>query len=312
MYLETGELPGDSRRARELVLGKSQFTLCDGVLYRLESDMCLRVVPPTADRNELCREAHEGPFGGHLREAKIHSELSRHYWWPGMRANLTKWCRSCVRCATRGVGRPVRPPLTPIPVAGPFDRVGADVLQLPKTTSGKRYAVVFMDYLTKWPEVFATADQTALTIARLLVEEIICRHGVPSQLMSDRGPSFLSKLVLEVCSMLGIKKLNTSAYHPQSDGLVERFNRTLTDMLTNCAKNGADWDTRLPYVLFAYRATVRASTVESPFLLLYGRDPRLPTELLLSPPVERCYVNLDDYKSQMVRAMSEVWMLAQK
>ena len=226
-----------------------------------------------------------------------------------MRVDLTKWCRSCVRCATRGVGRPVRPPLTPIPVAGPFDRVGVDVLQLP---SGKRYAVVFMDYLTKWPEVFATADQTALTIDRLLVEEIICCHGVPNQLMSDRGPSFLSKLVLEVCSMLGIKKLNTSAYHPQSDGLVERFNRTLTDMLAKTAKNGADWDTRLPYVLFAYRATVQASTVESPFLLLYGRDPRLPTELLLSPPVERCYVNLDDYKFQMVRVMREVWMLAQK
>ena len=84
-------------------------------------------------------------FCGHLHEAKIHSELSRHYWWPGMRVDLTKWCRSCVRCATRGVGRPVRPPLTPIPVAGPFDRVGVDVLQLP---SGKRYAVVFMDYLT--------------------------------------------------------------------------------------------------------------------------------------------------------------------
>ena len=95
----------------------------------------------------------------------------------------------------------------------PFDRVGVDVLQLPKTSTGNRYAVVFMDYLTKWPEGFATADQTAPTIAPLLVEEIISRHGVPSQLMSDRGPS--SKLLLAVCSVMGIKKLNTTAYHPQ-------------------------------------------------------------------------------------------------
>ena len=119
------------------------------------------------------------------------------------------------------MGKPVRPPLTPIPVSGPFDRVGVDVLQLPTTCRGNRYAVVFMDYLTKWPEVFATADQTALTIAKLLVEEIISRHGVPTQLLSDQGPSFLSRLMLEVCTVMGVKKVNTSAYHPQSDGLVE-------------------------------------------------------------------------------------------
>lgn len=308
-YLDTGEIPGDRRRAREVVLGESQFTLRDGVLYRIESDKSLCVVP---DRKKLFTEVHEGPFSGHLSEAKIHSELSRHYWWPRMRADLTNWCRSCRRCASRSVGRPVRPPLTPIPVGGPFDRVGVDVLQLPKTSSGKRYAVVFMDYLTKWPEVFATADQTAPTIARLLVEEIVSRHGVPSQLLSDRGPSFLSRLVLEVCSVLGVHKLNTSAYHPQSDGLVERFNRTLTDMLAKTAKPGVDWDTRLPYVLFAYRATVQASTAESPFFLLYGRDPRLPTELILSTPVEREHMRLDDYKSQMAQVMSEAWTQAKK
>ena len=149
-----------------------------------------------------------------------------------MRKDIACWCRACLSCASRSVGSPVRPPLTPIPVGGPFDRVGVDVLQLPKTKRGNRYTVVFMDYLSKWPEVFATPDQTAPTIiAKLLVEEIISRHGVPRQLLSDRGPAFLSKLLLAVCDCMGIRKVNTSAYHPQSDGLVERFNRTLTDML---------------------------------------------------------------------------------
>ena len=87
-----------------------------------------------------------------------------------MRRDLDLWCRACVKCATRSVGRAVRPRLTPVPVGGPFDMVGVDVLQLPRTKRGNRYAVVFMDYLTKWPEVYATADQTAPTIARLLVE----------------------------------------------------------------------------------------------------------------------------------------------
>ena len=88
-----------------------------------------------------------------------------------MRTNIDTW-------ASRSVGRAVKPRLTPIPVGGPFDRVGVDVLQ-PRTKRGNRYAVVMMDYLTKWPEVYATLDQTAPTIARLLVEEFISRHGVP-------------------------------------------------------------------------------------------------------------------------------------
>ena len=96
-----------------------------------------------------------------------------------------------------------------------------DVIQFPKSHTGNRYGVVFVDYLTKWPEVFATSDQTALTIAKLFVEQIVCRHGVPAQLLSDRGAAFLSRLLMEICELLGVEKLNTTAYHPQTDGLAE-------------------------------------------------------------------------------------------
>ena len=176
----------------------------------------------------MFEEVHGGPFGGHLRDAKIHGELSRQYWWPGMRRDIFRWCQACMVCASRQVGRAVRPPLTPIPVSGPFDRVGVDVLHFPKSTAGNQYAVVFVDYLTKWPEVFATTDQSALTITKLLVEEVVIRHGVPTQLLSDKGAAFLSQLMKGVCEVLGVKKINTMAYHPQTDGLVERYNRTLT------------------------------------------------------------------------------------
>ena len=118
-----------------------------------------------------------------------------------------------------------------------------DVLQLPPTYNGNRYAIVFSDYLTKWPEVFPSPDQKAETIARLLVEQIVPRHGVPEQLLSDRGQNFLSELMLEVCKLLGTKKLNTMGYHPQTDGLVERLNRTLITMQSKCVeKHGRDWD----------------------------------------------------------------------
>ncbi len=95
----------------------------------------------------------------------------------------------------------------PIPVGGPFHRMGVDVLQLPLTASGNRYVVVFADYLTKWVEGFGVPDQSAETIARLLVNEIFCRHGAPEHFLSDRGPNFLSELFTEVCRLLNIKKL---------------------------------------------------------------------------------------------------------
>ena len=93
---------------------------------------------------------------------KIHSQLSGYYWWPHMRRDLVQWSWSCLTCASRRVGRPVKSPLIPIPVAGPFDQVGVDAIQFPKSHQGNHYAVVFMDYLPKWPEVFPVADQSAL------------------------------------------------------------------------------------------------------------------------------------------------------
>lgn len=88
--------------------------------------------------------------------------------------------------------------MTPIPVAGPFDRVGVDVIQFPTSFDGNRYAVVSMDYLAKWPEVFAMPDQSSLAIAQLLVDHVITRHGVPTELLSERGKSFLSDLMQEI------------------------------------------------------------------------------------------------------------------
>ena len=264
-FLETGVLPAEEKSARSLVLSQSQYVIEDGILYRVEADSTLRVIPPTTQRNCLFQLAHGGRFGGHLGDVKVHSELRRHYWWPEMRKDMAKWTRACLVCAALIPGRAVRPPLTPIPVAGPFDRVGVDLIQFPRSQDGNQYAVVFVDYLTKWSEVFAVADQSAATVAKPLVEEIVTRHGVPAEVLSDRDQCFLSGLMKEVESILGFHKVNTTAYHPQTDGLVERFNQTLTAMLAKTVQSGGkDW--QLSYVLFAYQASLQESTQESPLL----------------------------------------------
>lgn len=186
-YLETRALPPNDKDARRIVLTSVQYTLQDDVLYKVEGDGTLRVVPPVDQRKSLFLEAHGGRFGAHLGNAKVYSELQRHYWWVGMRRDITQWTRGCVTCATRNVGRAVKPPLTPIPVAGPFDRVGVDVIQFPRSRRGNQYAIVFVDYLTKRPEVFPVSDQSAATITNLLVEKVLSQYGVPSEVLSDRG-----------------------------------------------------------------------------------------------------------------------------
>ena len=302
--------------AKKLALEQDQYNIIDGILHHENpaNQGYLRIVVPKTLQQEVLKEAHSGRFAGHFAERRVYNTLKKSYWWKGMRAAVRTHCRSCLTCATRkGTGRASRPPLQPIAVGGPFHRMGVDVLQLPLTESGNQYAIVFLDYLTKWAEVFPVANQSAVTIAQLLVEEIFCRHGAPQELLSDRGANFLSEIVLEVCKLLNIKKVNTSGYHPQTDGLVERFNCTLSHMIAKCAqKNGSNWDKHLPFLLFAYRATIQESTRESPFYLLYGRDPRLPTDSVLNYVKSPYVVDVDDYKTAMTIALSEAWKTAQE
>ena len=179
-------------------------------------------------------------------------------------------------------------PILPIPVEGPFDRVTLDCLgPFPVTTSNNRYIVVFSDYLTRYPEAFAVPSIDAATIADLLVNHIMPRHGAPRTLLSDRGSNFLSSLVCEVCFLMGTKKEFTSSYHSQCDGLVERFNGTLTQSLSHyVSSNQKDWDKYLNPVLFGYRVSPSEVTGESPFYMLYGREPRLPMDVSFLPPRE--------------------------
>ena len=127
--------------------------------------------------------------------------------------------------------------------------------------------IVFQDLYTKWLMAFPTPDQKTEWIARLLAEEIVPLFGIPEALLSDRGTNLLSILMQDVCKLLGIKKLNTTAHHPQCDGMIERLNRTFKAMLRKqAAKFGREWDIYLPGALWAYRNTPHASTGEEPSL----------------------------------------------
>ena len=170
-YLEKKELPADKKKARRLVMESDRFTIIDGVLYLIDSSRGhrLRMAAPSTTQESLLKENHSGSFAGHFSPKSVYEKLARRYWWEGMYRDVVQHCKACLTCASyRGAGHRNKPPLKPIEVGGPFERVGVDILEMPPTERENRYIVVFVDYLTKWVEAFPTADQTSDNIARLL------------------------------------------------------------------------------------------------------------------------------------------------
>ena len=148
-----------------------------------------------------------------------------------------------------------RPALVSIPVGGPFKCIGMDFVEFNRSTSGNRYALVIQDYLTKWPEVYALPDRKAETVGRCLLD-LTKKHWVPTRIIHDRAAEFLAEVLQETATLLWVTHLPTSGGHPQTDSLVERFNRTLKQMLAKLVKKGGnDWDSLLGPVLRTYLLT---------------------------------------------------------
>ena len=170
--------------------------------------------------------------------------------------------------------------------SGPFERVAMDILgPLPITTRGNKYILVVGDYFTKWVESFPLASIEAEKVAEVFVHQFVCRFGTPNILHTDQGRNFDSALVKAMCKLLGIKKTRTTAYHPQSDGLIERFNRTLLNLLSIAAREDTcNWDSYIPLLMFAYRTSVQESTGCTPYQLVFGREVRLPIDVMFGLP----------------------------
>src|SRR5205807_941289 len=159
------------------------------------------------------------------------------------------------------------------------EMIGIDFVgPLEKTRRGNRYILVTTDYLTKWPEAKAMKDATATNVVKFIYEVIICRHGCPKIILSDRGTHFRNKLVEELCEKFKIKHKLSAPYHPQTNGLVERFNRTLCESLAKVSEKENQWDEHIEQVLFAYRTTKHSTTKRIPFFMTYGREAILPID----------------------------------
>lgn len=239
-----------------------RFVIKDHLLYRQASeDEPLQLLVPQSFRKQVLYFSHSHLTAGHVGAEKNTQNILRHFFWPGIYAEIKEYCLSCKICQKRNMTKPYAVPLQPKPIIGkPFERVGMDLIwPLPRTQRGNEYVLVIVDYATRVPEAFPLKTTTTKQIAEKFIE-LFARVGFPTEILTDQGTPFVSRLMKEVCSSLDIHQLRTSVYHPQTDGLVERYNKTLKTTLKKMLEvEGREWDRLLPLALYVIRAQVQSS-----------------------------------------------------
>ena len=233
---------------------------------------------------DILKRSHDDPLGGHFEIRKTYEKLKEKYYWKQIIENIKEYISSCDICQ-RYKGTEKGEELHPIKVNRIFERIGIDIVgPLPETHRKNKYIIVAIEYLTKWPEAKLVKKATSFEVAKFLYEEIICKHGVPSSILSDRGTAFLGRVVGLLKQETGFRHKLAAAYYPQTNSLTERFNGTLCLALAKCVNDNDNqhWDDLIPSVLFAYRTLKHSTTKQSPFYLMYGREAQLPINLELS------------------------------
>jgi hypothetical protein len=267
--------------------GLKRTYLANGLLWRDFKECSTQVtytqfVVPSSFRELVCKHVHD--HSGHLGYLKTLNKLKERFYWPGYENDVKTWLQDCERCQKRNPPQPTpRAPLGTIPANTPFQRISWDIMgPLPATANGSKYILVITDLFSKWVEAFPLRSTDSETLAVVMFNEFICRYGVPHYLHSDQGANLTSKLVQSLCKHLGIQRTQTSSYHPQGNGQVERFNRTLEAMLAKLVNDHhTDWDRWIPTALFAYRTAVHESTGYSPYRVNFGHSPTLPVDVIL-------------------------------
>ena len=178
------------------------------------------------------------------------SDHQKVLYWPTAYKDVAEYCKTCVECQKATTTKGTKAPMISLPIIGePFHRIAMDIVgPLQRSTKGNKYILVLCDYATRFPEAIPLKSIAAEAVAEELVK-VFSSYGIPKEILTDQGTNFTSQLLQELYNLIGIKAIRTSPYHPQTDGLVERFNRTMKEMLRKTIEGeGREWDQLLPYI----------------------------------------------------------------
>eukprot|EP00731_Ephydatia_muelleri_P039124 Em1130g1a len=289
-YLSTNKYPEASSSSRKRVIRKKAlkfFISTSGeLMYKQKlkgkEPTFLRYVQSPEERRLILLACHVHPTSGHMGRTRTLHRIKERVMWHGMVKDCTEMIRTCDICQrmnrklTCGV-----PELHPIPVKSPWYMIGIDFIGpiSPPGEDGSQYILTISDYFTKWVEAIPTPDKTATTVANCLFK-IFMRMGLPRVMLSDNGSEFCNKLNDKLAEILGVKRRLTTPYHPQANGLDERYNQTLQNMLAKFVSTKQTvWSSYLDTCTFAYNTSRHESSTYTPFQLMFGRQAILPVDI---------------------------------
>uniref|UniRef100_A0A3B3SXZ0 Gypsy retrotransposon integrase-like protein 1 n=1 Tax=Paramormyrops kingsleyae TaxID=1676925 RepID=A0A3B3SXZ0_9TELE len=300
------------REARGLMRERARLYLDEhGLLFRKTVTHHQMVLPRTY--HELVyKELHKDM--GHLGAERVLNLIRDRFYWAHMKRDVehyvTRVC-SCLR--SKRPNRVTRAPLTNITTTYPFELVSIDFLHLERCKGGYEYILVVMDHFTRFAQAYACRNKSAMTAAEEVFGDFVLKFGFPTKLHHDQGKEFDNKLFAKLQERSGVQGSHTTPYHPQGNGQVERFNRTLLSMLRTLPETAkANWKTSLTQVVSAYNCTRNEVTGFAPYYLLFGRTPRLPIDIMFGVPAKDHSSSHHSYAEDWRERMREAYKLASK
>ena len=275
----------ETKEQKTLLSLWGEFVINKGILYRIpaERNQGLRYVVPLAFRRQVLYYVHRGIGAGHMGMYRTTNAAVRRFYWPNMRADIQRYVRSCLRCemTKAGPGKG-KASLIQEPAGYRNERIAFDIVKQPLTPEGYQCILCIGDYFTKYFVAVPLKNHTAPVVADAIVKEWVCKMGgCPVTIHSDRGPEFRGHVMKHMLEMLEIHQTFTTPYRPQSDGFVERFNRTLREMLATATNDDPlSWVDRLPFCMMAYNATTQASTGCTPNMLCFIEEATMPVDIM--------------------------------
>lgn len=284
------------------------------LLYRIvqkqSGDKRQQFVLPKQYHDMVMQSLHDD--AGHLGIERTSELLKDRFYWPYMLSDVEKYVKDCGRCITRKTLAQRAAPLGQITSTGPLDLVCIDFLSIEPDSAGIANVLVVTDHFTRYAQAFPCRDQRAITVAKTLFEKFFVHYGLPSRIHSDQGRDFESRLIKELLGMLGVRKSRTSPYHPQGDAQPERFNRTLLSMLgTLDPAKRSRWSQNISQLVHAYNCTKNEATGFSPYVLMFGREARLPIDICFNTSAEsEGTVKYQQYVENMKKELQNAYKLA--
>ena len=270
-----------------------------------------RLVLPLDYRNLALKLCHDDL--GHLGRDRTLALLQERY-WPGMMASVVNHIKKCGRCLRRKEPVNQRAPLVNIKTSQPLEMICMDFLKLEPSKGNIENILVITDHYTKYAQAYPTKNQSAATTAKILFENFIVHYGFPAKIHSDQGGSFENQIMKHLCKITGNDKVRTTPYHPMSNGLTERFNRTLLGMLGTLENHQkANWKKYIAPLVHAYNCTKHDSTGYTPHYLMFHHHPRLPVDLVFqtgrNQEVPKSY---PEYVKSLKKRLEHAYQLASK